>query len=422
MGVTTIVTGNCGHSRTDVATFFAELDEKKIAINVATLIGHGTVREECMGGRFIRAPNAEQLKAMQALVEQGMKDGAVGMSTGLIYVPGTFAKTDEIVALAKVVAQRDGIYASHIRYETSKVFTAMEELLTIGREAKVRTEYSHIKLSGPAAWGKTAEVLAQLDKARAEGIEVTHDQYVYTASSTGLGQTIPDSALEGSAADFAKRMDDPATKADIIAKMKDTLTKSKRTDYSYVVIAGCKYAPELSGKRLPEAARQKRGSDTLDEQIELILDIQRHGGATAIFHGMNEDDLRVFLQHPLTMIASDGGPHEESGTITHPRSFGNNARVLGEYVREQKLLTLEEAIRKMTSLPATTFRLKDRGVIKPGAWADIVVFDPATVKDVATFDDPLHFAVGFSQVLVRGVPAIRDAKLTGVRPGGSLRK
>ncbi len=422
MGVTTIITGNCGHSRTDVAKFFSELDDVRVAINVATLIGHGSVRETCMGGRFIRAPDVAQLQAMQEMVAQAMRDGAVGMSTGLIYVPGTFAKTDEIVALAKVVAQHDGVYASHIRYETTKVFTAMEELLTIAREAKVRAEYSHIKLSGPAAWGQTAEVIARLDKARAEGLQVTHDQYVYTASSTGLGQTIPDSALEGTAADFGKRIDDPTKKAEIIMQMKDTLQKSKRQDYSYVVIGACKYAPELSGKRLPEAAKIKRGSDTLDAQIELILDIQRHGGASAIYHGMNEGDMRAYLQHPLTMIASDGGPHELTETITHPRSFGNNARVLGEYVREQKVLTLPDAIRKMTSLPAQTFGLKDRGAIKAGAWADIVVFDPASVRDVSTFEDPMHYSEGFTHVLVRGVPVIQDGKLTGARPAGSLRK
>jgi N-acyl-D-amino-acid deacylase len=298
----------------------------------------------------------------------------------------------------------------------------MEELLTIAREAKVRTEYSHIKLSGPAAWGMTDKVIEQLDKARADGLQVTHDQYVYTASSTGLGQTIPDSALEGTAKDFASRMDDPAKKAEIIEKMKDTLHKSKRTDFSYVVIARCTPQPDLSGKTVLQAAKIKRGSDSLDDQIELILDIQRRGGASAIFHGMNEDDLRAFLVHPLTMIASDGGPHDLKGAITHSRSFGNNARVLGEYVRENKILTLPDAIRKMTSLPASTFKLTDRGIIKPGAWADVVIFDEAKVKDTSTFDDPLHYSEGFTDVLVRGTPVLRDGKMMSERPGGSLRK
>ena len=421
MGVTTIITGNCGYSRTDVATFFKELDEKGITINVATLIGHGSVREQGMGGRFIRAPNAEQLKTMQSLVEQAMKDGAVGMSTGLIYVPGSFAKTDEIVALAKIAAAHGGIYASHMRFETAKIFGAIDELTTIAREAKVRAELSHIKLSSPAAWGKTAEVLAKLDKARAEGLDITHDQYVYTASSTKLGQLIPDAALEGTPKDFAKRLDDPEQWKKVVEGMLDILHRGQRTDYSYAVIASCGWDRSLAGKTVPQAAKQKLGSESLESQIELILQIQRSGGASAIFHGIHEDDLRVFLQHPLTMIASDGGPKDLRDAVTHPRSFGNNARVLGQYVRELKLLTLEAAIHKMTSLPAQTFRLKDRGVLKPGAWADVVIFDPATVMDKSTFDDPIHFSEGFSHVLVRGVPVLRDGKMTGTRPGRSLK-
>jgi len=421
MGVTTIITGNCGNSRTDVGAFFKELDGKGITINVATLIGHGSVREEGMGGRFIRAPNAEQLNVMKGLVEQAMKDGAVGLSTGLIYVPGSFAKTDEIVALARVIAAHGGIYASHMRHETAKIFGAMDELITIAREAKVRAELSHIKLSSPAAWGKTADVLAKLDKARAEGLEITHDQYVYTASSTRLGQLIPDAALEGTPEDFAKRLDDPAQKRKIIEGMREILQRGNRTEYSYAVIASCPSDRSLAGKTVPQAAKLKRGNDSLEDQIELILQVQRDGGASAIFHGIHEDDLRVFLQHPLTMIASDGGPKDLRDAVTHPRSFGNNARVLGQYVRVLKLLTLEEAIRKMTSLPAQTFRLKDRGVLKPGAWADVVVFNPDTVADKSTFDDPIHFSEGFSQVLVRGVPVLRDGEMTGQTPGGSLK-
>ena len=201
MGVTTIITGNCGHSRTDVAKFFEEIVESKVAVNVATLIGHGSVREQGMGGSFIRAPNAEQLAVMEEIVDQAMKDGAVGLSTGLIYVPGSFAKTEELIELAKVAAAHDGIYVSHMRYETTRIFEALDEIIRIAREAGVRAEVSHIKLSGPTAWGGADKVLAVLDKARGEGLKITHDQYAYTASSTGLRQTLPDSALEGEHAD-----------------------------------------------------------------------------------------------------------------------------------------------------------------------------------------------------------------------------
>lgn len=421
MGVTTIVTGNCGNSRTDVAQFFKEIEDARVAINVATLIGHNSVRQKGMGGSFIRAPSPEQLETMKSLVDQAMKDGAVGLSTGLIYVPGSFAKTEEIIELAKVASLHGGIYASHMRAETVKIFSALDELIRIAREAKIRAEVSHLKLTGPTAWGKADEVIAVLDKARAAGLSITHDQYAYTASSTGLRQLIPDAALEGQREDFIARIGDPAKKAEIIAKMNESRERQGRKDYAYAVIARFKADPRLNGKSIPEAAKIVRGSDSLADQIELILDIEVRGGGSAIYHGMNEDDLRAFMRHPLTMIASDGGPRLLGEDVPHPRSYGNNARVLGRYVRDEKLLTLEEAIRKMTSLPATTFQLKDRGVIKPGAWADIVIFDPAKVNDPSTFEDPHHYAEGFKDVIVNGSAVIRDGALTDVRSGGPLR-
>jgi N-acyl-D-amino-acid deacylase len=421
MGVTTIVTGNCGHSRTDVAKFFQEIGESKVALNVATLIGHGSVREQGMGGSFIRAPNAEQLAVMKGLVDQAMKEGAVGLSTGLIYVPGSFAKTDELIELAKSAAAHGGIYVSHMRYETVKIFDALDEIIRIAKEARIRAEVSHIKLSGPSAWGKAAEVLAVLDKARAEGLKITHDQYAYTASSTGLRQTLPDAALEGEREDYLARIADPKQKAEIIAQMAEMRERQGRKDYGYAVIARCKSDPTLNGRTVPEAAKIRRGSDSLDDQIEFILDLEAQGGASAIFHGMNEDDLQAFLKHPLTLIASDGGPRRLGEDVPHPRSYGNNARVLGRYVRDLKLLTLEEAVRRMTSLPAQTFRLKDRGELKPGAFADIVIFDPEKVSDPSTFSDPHHYAEGFSDVIVNGGVVIRDGQLTEVRSGGPLR-
>jgi len=421
MGVTTIVTGNCGGSCTDVAKFFEELGAAKCTINVATLIGHNTVRREAMGGNFARDPSAEELEKMKALVEKGMKDGAVGLSTGLIYVPGTFAKTEEIVALAKVASAHGGIYASHMRAETTKIFEAVEELLHVTREAKIRTELSHIKLSGPSAWGKAVEVLAALDRARAEGAEITHDAYAYTASSTGLAQLIPDKAREGTREDFRARLAAPEEKAKILEEMKRSRARQGRTDYSYVVIAQFDADPSLNGKTIPVAAKQVRGSDSLENQVELILEIESRGGGSAVYHNMDETDLQTFLRHPLTMIASDGGPRIPNEAMPHPRSYGNNARVLGRYVRELKVYSLEDAIRRMTSLPAQTFRLRDRGVLKPGAFADIVIVDPQKVTDPSTFDDPHHFAEGFSDVIVNGAAVIRAGVMTDARPGGPLR-
>jgi N-acyl-D-amino-acid deacylase len=421
MGVTTIVTGNCGGSRTDIAQFFSEIDKIGVTINVATLIGHNAVRQKAMGGNFKRDPTPEEMERMKAMVEQGMEDGAVGLSTGLIYLPGTFAKTEEIVELAKVASAHGGIYASHMRAETVKIFDALSELLRVAREAHIRAEVSHLKLSGPSAWGKAAEVLAVLDRARAEGLAVTHDDYAYTASSTGLSQLIPDEAREGTRDDFKARLAAPEEKAKIVAEMARSRERQGRTDYSYAVIARFEADPTLDGKTVAEAAKMVRGADSLDDQIELIFDTELRGGATAVFHGMNEADLQTFLHHPLTMIASDGGPRVPGIDVPHPRSYGNNARVLGHYVRDLKLLPLEEAVRRMTALPAQTFRLTDRGVLRPGAFADLVIFDPAKVNDPATYEKPQQYAEGFTDVIVNGGVVLRAGEMTGTRSGGALR-
>jgi N-acyl-D-amino-acid deacylase len=419
MGVTTLVLGNCGSSALDVAGFFRRLESTNVSPNIATLIGHGTVRSRVMGGSFMRPPTAEELEKMKGMVEQGMKDGAVGLSTGLIYLPGTFAKTEEIIELAKVASRYDGIYASHMRDEGREIFDALEELFRIAREAGIRAEVSHIKLSGKSNWGQTAKVLAAIEAARAEGLDITQDQYTYTASSTGISQLVPEQWREGGR--FKERLSEASEKAKLVAEMKEKLRKSGREDYAYAVIASYKHDPALNGLNMVEAARKARGSDSLDEQIELILDIQLHGGASGIFHGINEEDLQSFLQHPNTMFASDSGVRKFKDGVPHPRGYGNNARVLARYVREFKLLRLEDAVRRMTSLPASTFRLKDRGWLREGGWADVVVFDPAKVQDESTFNEPHRYATGFAWVLVNGVPVVKKDAHTGARPGRMLR-
>lgn len=422
MGVTTIITGNCGSSITDVAELFSRVEQTRTAVNVATLIGHNSVRRRGMGGNLNRPPTADELSAMKAHIDRAMRDGAVGLSTGLIYVPGTFSGTDEIVELAKVAASYDGIYVSHMRSENTKIFDALEEFLRITKEAHVRSQVSHIKLSSPTSWGKAEEVLAILDRARADGLAITQDNYAYTASSTGIAQLIPDSMREGTREDFVARLADPAKKQRIFALMQDTRKKQGRTDYQYAVIAQFKPDPRLNGKSVPEAARLLRGGDSVADQVETILDLEARGGASAVYHNMNAEDQRKFMVHPLTMIASDGGPRIFGEAVPHPRSYGNNARVLARFVREEKVLSLEEAIRRMTSLPANIFDIKDRGALKVGAWADVVVFDPAHVRDLSTMDDPHHYAEGFSAVIVNGVPEILDGAMTVERSGAAVRK
>jgi N-acyl-D-amino-acid deacylase len=418
MGVTTIVTGNCGGSALEVAPFLRRIRETRVSINVATLIGHNTVRTAAMGGSFDRAPTDAELATMKALVERAMKDGAVGLSTGLIYLPGTFARTEEIIELAKVAAAYDGIYASHMRNEAAGILEALQELFRIAREARIRADVSHIKQ--PVS-GSADAVLAAIEGARAGGLDITHDQYVYTASSTGIGTLIPAAAREGGAERFRARIADPAEKARIVAQMKERLQRAGREDYGYAVIASYATDRSLNGKNIVEAAKLKRGSDSLDDQIELILEIQRSGGASGIFHGIGEENLQRFLQHPNTMIASDSGVRRIDASVPHPRGYGNNARVLARYVRELKLLRLEDAIRRMTSLPATTYRLPDRGLLRERCWADIVVFDPNTVQDAATFSDPHHYATGIPYVFVNGVAVVQDGAHTDARPGKALR-
>jgi N-acyl-D-amino-acid deacylase len=421
MGVTTVVVGNCGGSTLNVAKLLREIEETDVAINVATLIGHNSVRAKAMGGGFDRAPTSEELEKMKALVEQAMKDGAVGLSTGLIYQPGVFAKTDEIVELAKVVAPYDGIYASHMRYEDTQIYEALDEVFRIAREAGVRAEVSHLKLSGPSAWGQAEKVLAYIEKARSEGLDITHDQYAYTASSTGISQLIPEKALEGGRHKFAQRIADPAQGAKIAAEMKKNQVRKGRKDFSYAVIASCDHDPSLNGLNIVEAAKAKRGSASLDSQVEMILDIEAHGGASGVFHGMSEEDLKVFMRHPNTMVACDSGLRKWQSGVPHPRGYGNNARVLGRYVRELKVLRLEDAIRKMSSLPAATFHFKERGELHEGYWADIVLFDPDKVQDTSTYKDPHHYPVGIPYVLVNGVVVIDHGEHTAAKAGRALR-
>lgn len=421
MGVTTLVVGNCGGSELNIGKLFTDIEREKISPNVATLIGHNTVRQQAMGGSFDRPPTPEELEKMKALVDEAMKDGAVGLSTGLIYLPGVFSKTDEIVELAKIASRYDGIYASHMRHEDSQIFDALDEVFRVAREAQIRAEVSHLKLSGERAWGKAETVIAYIEKQRAAGLDITHDQYAYTASSTTMRQLIPDDAFDGGKETFLKLINNPETKAGLVFRMKEKIRARGREDYAYAVIASYRHDPSLNGLNIVEAAKKTRGADTLDDQIELILDLEKNGSASGVFHGMSEADLQKFMQHPNTMIACDSGLREFGKGVPHPRGYGNNARVLGRYVRELKVLRLEDAIRKMTSLPANTFRLKNRGLLKEGFWADIVVFDPEKVTDPAAFNDPHHYATGIPTVLVNGVAVIANSEHTGARPGQGLK-
>ncbi|SDS31498.1 D-alanyl-D-alanine carboxypeptidase/D-alanyl-D-alanine-endopeptidase [Opitutus sp. GAS368] len=421
MGVTSIVVGNCGGSALDVAKFYRDVEHNRVSINVTTLIGHNTVRTAAMGGSFDRAPTLGEMAKMKGLVDRAMQDGAVGLSTGLIYLPGTFAKTDEIVELAKAVTPYGGIYASHMRHEDTRIYAALDEVFAVARGAHLRAEVSHLKLSGENAWGQADKVLAYIEAARASGLDITQDQYAYTASSTTMRQLIPDDAFNGGHAHFMAVLDDPIKKADLVMRMKQNILTRGRADYAYAVVASFRHDTSINGMNILEAAKKLHGSDSLDAQIEVILDFEKNGGAQGVFHGMDEQDLQKFMRHPNTMIASDSGIREFGKDVPHPRGYGNNARVLGRYVRDLKVLTLEDAVRKMTSLPATTYRFTGRGELKEGNWADIAVFDPEKIGDPSTYADPHHYAIGVPWVLVNGVPVIAQGEHTGAKPGMACR-
>lgn len=418
-GVTSVVTGNCGSGADDIAAFLKSIDSTKTSINVATLAGHNTIRRLGMG-LDNRKATAEEMKKMEALMSKAMKDGAVGLSTGLIYLPGMYSPTEEIVALAKIAAARGGVYATHMRNEGNRVHEAIDEALTIGREAKIPVQISHFKVTGKNNWGRSTETLGMVEEARKQGFDVTIDQYPYTASSTNLAVRLPDWALEGGLDSLRVKMKDPSIRKKILDGMKASQKKDKQKDYSFAVVAW--YGPDttMSGKSITQINIEKGGKKNFLSEANLILDMLAKANAQMIYHTMNEKDLVYFMKYPFNMPAADAGISDGKG-MPHPRGFGTNSRVLSRYVREQKVIGLEEAIRRMTSLPATKFNLKDRGLIMEGKYADILIFDESTIQDKSVYENPHQYTVGMEYVFVNGKLVIKDGQHNGTRSGVALR-
>lgn len=418
-GVTTIVTGNCGGSAEDMGAFFRRLDSLQPGINVASLVGHNTVRMAVMK-RDNRKASPEEQQQMEALVEKAMQDGAVGLSTGLIYIPGTFANTAEVVGLAKKAALYNGVYASHIRNEEGGAADAVNEAILIGKEANIPAEISHFKVSGKANWGKSDVILGLVQQARKDGWDVTIDQYPYTASSTNLGVRLPDWALAGGQDSINARLHDPNTRARIRKEMLEQLHDYKYKNYSYAVVANYSADTSFNGKSITEINRKLGRKGKAKYEAETIMDMIEKGGAQMVYHGMNEDDVRNIMKYPFCMVGADAGVPTPGKGMPHPRAYGTNARILGKYVRDEQLIPLEEAIRRMTSLAAQKFQLKDRGLLREGMAADIVVFDEKTVSDKATFNIPHQYSTGFHYVLVNGKLELENGKHTGIRNGHPL--
>jgi N-acyl-D-amino-acid deacylase len=407
--------------------YFARLEKQGMGINLASYVGATQVRRMVLGDDN-KQPTPGQLDQMKALVRDAMKDGTVGVSTALEYAPAPYARTEELIALAAEGGKLGGIYSTHMRNESDSVLEAIDEALSIGREAHVPVEIWHIKVAGKHNWGRMPEVAAKINAARASGADVTADTYAYTAWFNDFSAFVPPWAHDGGAAKLVERLKDPATRERI---RKDMLAPSKDWDNEWqeipgpeAILIGIVQNPKmlpLQGKRLSEIAKLWN-KEPLDALFDFLIEDPNAG--VAVF-GMSQPDVTLALQQPWVAIDNDSSGTSPEGILgqehPHPRAYGTFPRILRKYVREDKALTLEDAIRKMSALPAQRLRLTDRGVLKAGMWADVVIFDPATVRDLATFDNPNQLSDGMEYVLVNGVPVIEQSKMTGALPGKVLR-
>ena len=420
-GVTTLIEGPDGGSPIPLRPFLEKVGATRISPNFASFIGQGSVRSEVMG-EVDRTATPEEVERMRGLVRQGMEDGALGLSSGLFYVPGTFTPTAEVVELAKVAGQMGGIYISHMRNEARGVLDSVKETITIGEQGGLPTQVTHHKVVGRKYWGQSVQTLQLIDEARARGVDATIDQYPYTASATSIGAALlPAWAQEGGRESTLTRLKDPATRAKIKAESVAIIRDERGGgDPRNVVASSCGFDPGLAGKNLAEITERRGLPVTLENAAETAMWIVEQGGCQGIFHAISEEDLQRILVHPATMVGSDGEIPIFGRNHPHPRSYGTFVRVLGVYVREKKLLPLERAVQKMSAFPAQRLGLADRGVIRQGMKADIAVFDPATVRDTATFEKPHSYAEGVHYVLVNGQVVFENGQMTDARPGRIL--
>jgi N-acyl-D-aspartate/D-glutamate deacylase len=418
-GITTILaTLHSGDQPWPLAEYMNSL---RVAPNVGFFAGHTWTRKQVLG-LDNRDPTPDELDRMRALVDQSMREGALGFTTGLLYVPANYAKTEEIIELAKVAARHGGIYVSHMRNEGSGLIESVAEVIRIADAADIPAQINHHKAVGVNQWGWSKRTLRMIDSANAAGLDVRHDLYPYTASSTGSSILFPQWALAGGRDSLAARLADPTTRAAIEREMR-TIMEQERAgeDLARIQFRVVRSDRRYNGKTLADLAQNRGLPNTVESGIQLVIELQLQGGFSAIYHSMDEDDLVRIMQHPLAMIETDGDPVGYGMGFPHPRSYGAFARVLARYVRELRVISLEEAIKKMTSMPADQIGQHDRGRIREGAFADITVFDPETIQDRATFTDPHQYAVGVHHMVINGVPVIHDGALTGATPGRVLK-
>src|SRR5713226_1689959 len=409
--------------------YFRRLEKQGSGINLGTYVGAAQLREVVIG-RENRPPTAPELKQMQQMVEDAMDDGAMGVSSALIYSPGSYAQTDELIALAQTAAQHGGIYASHIRNESDTEMQALEEAFRIGREAHIPVEIFHLKCAGRQNWGKMPQVIAAIEKARAEGIDVTADQYPYIASATSLGATVPALYHAGGTDAFIARLKDPATRAAIRKELESPSGKGAENMWHGAngpegILVASILNPELKkyeGKTIAQIAALQN-KDPMETLFDLV--IADHDNTGAVYFSMSEDDVKLAMQQPWVSVDNDYGAINPQGALgeskSHPRAYGTFPRILGKYVREEHVLPLEYAIRKFTSLPAQRMKLENRGLLRPDYFADVTIFNPETIHDVATFDDPNRTSAGIEYVFVNGVLSLEHGHITGDTGGRPLR-
>jgi len=420
-GVTTVIGGPDGGSDLSIKKLLTDFESRPASVNFGTFIGHNTVRKAVMG-RQDRAPTNAELEAMKTLIDTAMQDGAYGLSSGLKYIPGAYSDTEEVIELARVAGQYDGIYISHMREEGLDLIKSVKETIRVGEEAGLPAQITHHKAMGVEMWGSSVETLALVDAANARGVDISSDQYPYTASSTGISVLFPAWSLAGPREVQLARFKDPKTRARIKEGIVFNLIHDRGgDDPSRIAIADCEWDQSLNGKNFAEILREHGHAVNMENAAELALEIQQNGGCSGVFHAMSEEDVDRIMQHPRTMISSDGGIFVPGEGVPHPRNYGSFARVLAFYVRDRQIISQGEAIFKMSRFPAQRIGLSDRGRIEVGAMADIAVLDLTIVQDHASFDQPHQYSSGVKHVLVNGVVVLRDNEMTGKRPGRSLR-
>ena len=422
-GVTFALGGPDGSSPVPLGEYMAAREKQTIGINVGYLIGHNSVRREVVG-MANRAPTPDELNRMKALVAEAMSDGAFGMSTGLRYQPGNFSKIDEVIALSRVAADSGGIYTSHLREEGLGLIAGVAEAITIGRDAMIPVVLTHHKAVGQKMWGQSARTLAMIDSARGLGIDVMADVYPYTATSTGISVLIPNWAFGGGDTAFARRIEDPVLRDSIRnGIIFNILNDRGGGDIARVQFSNVRWQPDLNGKTLADWAKQRGIAPTPENGADLVIEAELKGGASMIYHVLDENDVQRIMKHPRVMIGSDGRlARFGDASSPHPRAYGTFPRVLGRYARDMKLFPLETAIHKMSGLPAARLGVTDRGTLRAGQFADVVVFDPATVADKSTFEQPHQYSTGIEYVFVNGVVTVDNGRFIDARAGRVLRR